>query len=152
MAWESALDKERWWVDSREPLGAEILRGTPACWKRIISWTMSISFVWSFSFRRKIRFYRLMFNFWGWSGRPLVFIKAPLQPELSSGSHENFYFLDSHHQPAVIPWISHLSPSFLAFKRKGLNIQNRFVDIAGEGEGGTDWESTINMYTLPCVK
>ena len=29
---------------------------------------------------------------------------------------------------------------------------NRLVDKAGEGEGGTNWESSIETYTLPYVK
>ena len=26
------------------------------------------------------------------------------------------------------------------------------VDTAGEGEGGTNWKSDIDLYTLSCVK
>ena len=31
-------------------------------------------------------------------------------------------------------------------------VENRFVDTAGEGEDGTNWESSIDIYTLLCVK
>ena len=31
-------------------------------------------------------------------------------------------------------------------------VENRFVDTAEEGEGGTNWESSIDIYTLLCVK
>ena len=38
----------------------------------------------------------------------------------------------------------------------GLEQQYRLgeqtLDMAGEGEGGTNGESSIDMYTLPCVK
>ena len=26
------------------------------------------------------------------------------------------------------------------------------VDIVEEGEGKTNWEGSINMYTIPCIK
>ena len=32
------------------------------------------------------------------------------------------------------------------------DIENRLVDIAGEGEGVTNLESSTDIYTLPCVK
>ena len=32
------------------------------------------------------------------------------------------------------------------------DIENRYVDTVGKGEGGTNWESRIDIYTLPCVK
>ena len=32
------------------------------------------------------------------------------------------------------------------------NIENRHVDTVGEREGGTNWESSIEIYTLSCVK
>ena len=32
------------------------------------------------------------------------------------------------------------------------NIVNRLVDIVREGEGGTNWESSTETYTLPYVK
>ena len=32
------------------------------------------------------------------------------------------------------------------------DIENRLVDVVGEGEGGTDWESSVDIYTLPCVR
>ena len=33
-----------------------------------------------------------------------------------------------------------------------LGVENRFVDIAGEGERGTNQESSTETYTLPYVK
>ena len=33
-----------------------------------------------------------------------------------------------------------------------LKIQNRLIDTVGEGEGGTNWESSTEIYTLPCVE
>ena len=32
------------------------------------------------------------------------------------------------------------------------DAENGLVDTAGEGEGGTNWESSTDMYTLPYVK
>ena len=32
------------------------------------------------------------------------------------------------------------------------DIENRFVDTAGDGEGGTNWENSMETYTLPYVK
>ena len=32
------------------------------------------------------------------------------------------------------------------------DVENRFVDIVGEGEGGTNWENSIDIYTLPYTK
>ena len=32
------------------------------------------------------------------------------------------------------------------------DIQNRLVDTVGEGEGEVNWESSTDIYTLPCVK
>ena len=32
------------------------------------------------------------------------------------------------------------------------DIVSRLVDTVGEGEYGTDWESSIETYTLPYVK
>ena len=31
-------------------------------------------------------------------------------------------------------------------------IENRFLDTAGEGEGGMNWEGSIETYTLLYVK
>ena len=31
-------------------------------------------------------------------------------------------------------------------------MENRHVDAAGEEEGGTDWQSSIDIYTLLCGK
>ena len=33
-----------------------------------------------------------------------------------------------------------------------LKVQNRLMDTAWKGEGGTNWESSIEIYTLPCIK
>ena len=32
------------------------------------------------------------------------------------------------------------------------DTENRFLDTAGEGEGGMNWEGSIETYTLPYVK
>ena len=32
------------------------------------------------------------------------------------------------------------------------DIEKGHVDTEGEREGGTNWESSSNIYTLPCVK
>ena len=32
------------------------------------------------------------------------------------------------------------------------DVENRLVDTAGDGEGGMNWESSIDIYTLSCVK
>ena len=32
------------------------------------------------------------------------------------------------------------------------DIENRPVDTVGEGEGGTNWGSSMETYTLPHVK
>ena len=34
----------------------------------------------------------------------------------------------------------------------GACIENGLADTVGEGEGGTNWESSIEIYTLPYVK
>ena len=31
-------------------------------------------------------------------------------------------------------------------------VENELVDTVGEGEGGTNWESSIDIYTLSSVK
>ena len=31
-------------------------------------------------------------------------------------------------------------------------VESRLVDTVGEGEGGKNWESSIDIYTLSCVK
>ena len=31
-------------------------------------------------------------------------------------------------------------------------MENRLADTAGEGEGGTSWESSLDTHALPCVK
>ena len=35
-----------------------------------------------------------------------------------------------------------------AGKEWDTNVENKPVDAAEEGEGGTNWESSIDMYTL----
>ena len=37
-------------------------------------------------------------------------------------------------------------------RNRDSDIQNRLVDIAGEGEGVTNLECGTDIYTLPCVK
>ena len=31
-------------------------------------------------------------------------------------------------------------------------VEKGLVDTEGEGEGGMNWESTIDIYTLSCIK
>ena len=37
-------------------------------------------------------------------------------------------------------------------RNRDTDIENKPVDTAGEGEGGRNWESSVDIYTLPCVK
>ena len=37
-------------------------------------------------------------------------------------------------------------------KNRNVDIENGLVSIVGEGEGGTSGKSSIDIYTLPCVK
>ena len=32
------------------------------------------------------------------------------------------------------------------------HVENGLVDTVGEGESGANWESSIDIYTLSCVK
>ena len=40
----------------------------------------------------------------------------------------------------------------MAVKDENADIENRLVDTVEEGESGTNGESSINIYTLPCVR
>ena len=42
--------------------------------------------------------------------------------------------------------------SYLQGKNRDRDIENRPVNTAGEGDGGTNWESSVHLYTLPCAK
>ena len=42
--------------------------------------------------------------------------------------------------------------TYLQGKTKDAHMENELVDRAGEGEGGTNWESSIETYTFPFVK
>ena len=42
--------------------------------------------------------------------------------------------------------------NYLKGSNGDVDIANRFVDIEGEGEGGMNWESSFETYTLPYVK
>ena len=37
-------------------------------------------------------------------------------------------------------------------EKRDADIENGHVDTVGGGEGGTNWEMRIDIYTLPCVK
>ena len=37
-------------------------------------------------------------------------------------------------------------------RNRDADIENGCVDMAGEGEGGTNWEIRTDIYTLPYVK
>ena len=41
--------------------------------------------------------------------------------------------------------------TYLQGSNRDSDIENRLVNTAGEGEGGANWESSIETYTLPCV-
>ena len=42
--------------------------------------------------------------------------------------------------------------TYLQGKNRKADVVNRHVDIVGEGEGGTNWECDVDIYTLPWVK
>ena len=37
-------------------------------------------------------------------------------------------------------------------KNRDTDVENDMWTQRGEGEGGTNWEIRIDIYTLPCVK
>jgi len=37
-------------------------------------------------------------------------------------------------------------------RNRGTEVENRLMDSSGEGDGGTNCDSSIDIYTLPCVK
>ena len=41
---------------------------------------------------------------------------------------------------------------YLQDRNKDADIENRLMNTAREGERGTNWESSIETYTLPCEK
>ena len=49
-------------------------------------------------------------------------------------------------------WSNSYSCFFLILSKYYEIIKLSKVDRVGEGEGGTNWESSINIYTLPSVK
>ena len=42
--------------------------------------------------------------------------------------------------------------AYLQGKNRDTDLEKSLVDTAGKGEGGTNWESSIEIYTLPCGK
>ena len=42
--------------------------------------------------------------------------------------------------------------TYLQGRNRDTDIENRLLDSAREGKGGTNQESSIETYTLPCVK
>ena len=42
--------------------------------------------------------------------------------------------------------------TYLQGRNRDTDIEKRFVDTAGERKGGTNWESSIETYTLPYIK
>ena len=42
--------------------------------------------------------------------------------------------------------------TYLQGKNGDADVENRLVDTAGKGEGGTNWESSIAIHTSPNVK
>lgn len=49
-------------------------------------------------------------------------------------------------------WNNSYSCFFLILSKYYEIIELSKVDRVGEGEGGTNWESSINIYTLPSVR
>ena len=37
-------------------------------------------------------------------------------------------------------------------RNRDTDLENKLVDPVGEGEGGTNWEKSIDIYTLPGIK
>ena len=44
------------------------------------------------------------------------------------------------------------SDSALQRRNRGAHVENALADPSGEGQGRTNGESSINIYTLSCVK
>ena len=42
--------------------------------------------------------------------------------------------------------------NYLQGRNRDADIENALVGKLGEGEDGTNWESSIDIYTPPCVK
>ena len=42
--------------------------------------------------------------------------------------------------------------TYLQSRNRDGNAENRLMDIVGEEESGTNWENSIDIYTLPRVK
>ena len=42
--------------------------------------------------------------------------------------------------------------SYLQGRNRDTDIENKLVDPVEEGEGGTNWESSIDIYTLLSIK
>jgi len=60
-------------------------------------------------------------------------------------------------------WISHINTyiwnlerwywwTYLQGRNRDADVENGLVDSEGEGEGWMNWESSVESYTLPCVK
>ena len=41
--------------------------------------------------------------------------------------------------------------TYLQDKNRDTEVENGHVDTGEEGEGGTNWEIRIDVYTLPCI-
>ena len=41
---------------------------------------------------------------------------------------------------------------YLQGRKRDVDVENSFVDTEGKGEGGSNWESSIDIYTLLHVK
>ena len=84
--------------------------------------------------------YRL--NHWG-SPRTLKWV----QSEISQKEKNKYHLLMAY------IWNLKKNGTEEPIWRAGIETQTqRHVDTVGEGKGGTDWESSIETYTLPCVK
>ena len=41
---------------------------------------------------------------------------------------------------------------YLRGRNRDADVENGLVDTEGEGESGLNWESSIDIYTLWCIK
>ena len=59
---------------------------------------------------------------------------------------------ETHDIPIRTPLFRHSEPVRKPSLYKIDNTENRLLDTGREGDGGTNWESSIETYTLPYVK
>ena len=74
--------------------------------------------------------------------------------------HLHYGILPSHKKGQI--WVSgtevselrtcYTEKAYFQGKTRDPDVENGLVDTAREGEGGTNWESSIEIYPLPCAK